>query len=191
MATITQKFTPTAQRWGDSWTAGAKAYDGDMSTHGSSSTGVGHPGAFVLDLSSIPVGCVITKVAYRYFLYRTDNANYCKLRGAMGYAEAGTSGSSGIHQVTEWCEIPLTAYKVTEETYTEQTITAGQSAQILSGTPLLYVTSQNAHRVYEIAVDITYEPAAPKLFVGDKAVTDVYVGDKRATAVYIGDKRIL
>lgn len=191
MATITQKFTPTSQRWGDAWNLGNKAYDGDMSTYASSSVGASHPGAFVLDLSSIPPGCVITKVAYRYFVYRTDSANYCRLRGAMGYAEAGTSGASGIHQVTEWCEIPLTAYKVTEETYTEQTITSGQSAQILSGTPLLYATIQNNHRVYEIAVDITYEPAAPKLFVGDKAVTDVYVGDKRATAVYIGDKRIL
>ena len=189
---ITARFTPTAQRYGDAWNLGNKAYDGNLETYASSSVGASHPGAFTLDLSSIPAGSVITKVTYRYTLYRTDNASYCALRGAMGYADAGTSGSSGTHRVTDWQDIPLTGYKSTEQTATEQAISPAQSAQILSGgTPLLYAVIQNNHRVYEIGVDITYEPAASNLYVGDKKASAVYVGDKKATAVYLGTKRIL
>ena len=189
---ITASFTPIAQRYGDAWNLGAKAYDGNLETYVSTGVGANHPGAFTLDLSSIPARSVITKVTYKYTLYRTDNASYCALRGAMGYAEAGTSGSSGTHRVTEWKDIPLTGYKATEQTATEQAISPAESQQILSGaTPLLYVIIQNSHRVYEISVDITYEPAESKIYVGDKQVNAVYVGDKKATAVYIGTERIL
>lgn len=193
MATpVTVNITPTKLIDKHGWNVNAKSFDKDLSTYGGASTGVDHPAGLLLDLSSIPAGSVIKKVAYHYTLYRTDNANYCKLKGAMGYADGDTT-SANAYQVTAWQEIPLTSYQTKETTNTEQTISAAESAQILStGYPLLYVYIQNAHRVYEINVDITYEPDdGSKLYVGTSKATAVYVGTTKASAVYVGTTKVM
>lgn len=149
----------------------------------------------MMDLSAVPKNAVIKKVKYRLYLYRTDNAAYCKLETALGYADSLTASLTAQHRVTDYKNLDLTdwkKYQWNKDEYAEQNITSTQSAQLLQAKyPILWMNCYGSMRYYEIYVDVTYEIPVGELYVGDQQATEVYVGTKKASAVYIGDTKVL
>ena len=171
----------------------SNSWDNDVNTYDNPGVSSGErPQTLLLNLSAVPKNAVIKKVSYRLLLYRTDNASYCKLEMALGYADSLTNNISVQHRVTDFKTIPLSAYTTKETTYAEQTLTKAQSAQIVNAQyPIVWMNCYGAMRYYEIYVDVTYEIPVGELYVGDQQATEVYVGTKKASAVYIGDTKVL
>ena len=172
------------------YTFTSKSWDNNLTTYDLNDTGA--PATLLLDLSAVPKNALIKKVKYRLYLYRTDNASYCGLQMAMGYADSLTGGINSQHRVTDYKDIGLSAYKKNEETSAEQSITAAQSAQIISAQyPVVWMNTYGSMRYYEISVDVTYEIPQNEMYVGDVKAAEVYVGNTKATAVYAGINKIL
>ena len=175
------------------YTFTSKAWDNDLNTYDANSNGAGiRPTTLLLDLSAIPKKAVIKKVTYRLYLYRSDNASYCGLQTALGYADSLTNDLNAQHRVTEYKDLSLTDYKVKQETTGSQTITSTQSKQILQAKyPILWMNGYGSMRYYEISLDVTYEIPQGEIYVGEDKAAKVYVGAKEAAAVYIGTAKVL
>ena len=168
----------------------SKSWDNNLNTYDSNDTG--NPATLLLDLSAIPKNAVIKSVTYRLYLYRTDNASYCRLQTALGYADSLSKSISAQHSVTDYKDIDLTAWKTKEETTGTQSITSSQSRQLLNAQyPILWMNCYGSMQYYEISLDVTYEIPQVEIYVGEDKATKVYVGTKQASAVYVGDTKVL